>query len=111
MPSSTTGPQEQQYNQARTASVMLLAGWCGLLELFFISMPAVQASRSTSLSLQTVGAMESLMYLVPMIVFAIYFSFSAIRIHYEWAIAKHAALAQWLATVSFAIWLVFELLI
>ncbi|MCU0721471.1 MAG: hypothetical protein MUC83_17305 [Pirellula sp.] len=111
MPSSTTVPQEQQFNQARTAFAMLLAGWCGLLSLFFISMPAVQASRSTSLSDRTVGAMESLMYLVPMIVFAMYFSLSAVRIRYKWAVARYAALAQLLATVSFAIWLVFELLI
>ena len=110
MESFTTGPQEQQFNQDRTASAMLLAGWCGLISLFFISVPAVQTSRSTSLSDRTVGAMESLVYLVPMIVFAIYFSFSAIRIRYKWAVARYAAIAQLLATISFALWLVFELL-
>ncbi|MFN7841131.1 MAG: hypothetical protein ACK5YR_25550 [Pirellula sp.] len=111
MPSSTTGSQEQQFNQARTASVMLLAGWCGLLSLFFISMLAVQASRSTSPSDRTVGAMDSIMYLVPMIVFATYFSFSAVRIRYKWAVSRYAAVAQLLATVSLALWLIFEFLI
>ncbi|MCU0721918.1 MAG: hypothetical protein MUC83_19570 [Pirellula sp.] len=111
MTSSTNGPQEQQFNQDRTASAILLAGWSGLISLFLIAMPAVQASRSTSLSDRTFGAMESLIYLVPMIVFATYFSYSAIRIRYKWSVAKFAAVAQLLATVSLALWLIFELLI
>ncbi|MCU0713715.1 MAG: hypothetical protein MUC43_16775 [Pirellula sp.] len=111
MPVSETVQHKRHSTHKKTTLALLLASGFGLIALFMLAMPAVQASRSTDLADRTNGAMGSLVYLVPLLLLIAYASFSAFRIPSQSPLARFAAISQFLATLAFTIWLIFELLL
>ena len=86
---------------------------CGILLLgvfVFVSLPAIQATRSTSIYDRTIGSLESLVFLIPGIVVVPAIAISAIRMIDISIVAYRIAILLLVAAILYDGWLCVELL-
>jgi hypothetical protein len=110
-----SAPTKAEYRETcptsdRMTALRITASWCSVIVLVLVAMPAVQVSHSTNYYDHTAGAMVSILHLVPAIVFAAFFSISAYRVSQKSPFARFAAIAHLIATFTFSLWILFELL-
>lgn len=108
-PNPATAPLTRSLALKKASLALSVASWCGLIASVLLAIPAVQSLRSTGLGDRTTVAMESILYLLPLVIFVAWVSLLTIRIRSRSRIANYSAFAHGLATLTFTFWLVTEL--